>query len=105
MATALETRQALVDHGFVPIPVDGKIPPLRLWQKIKSVSRPVLEAWGRNWPRATSTFASDRSRTLSQPFGVRRKRMGAYTLMRLWFKTGPICDLAPALQTKRYGRI
>src|SRR5262245_7546964 len=55
MATALEIRQALVDHGYVPIPVIGKAPPFKSWQKVENVSRPMLEAWGRNYPRATNT--------------------------------------------------
>ena len=55
MATALEVRQALVDRGYVPIPVIGKEPPFKRWQKIESVSRAMLEGWGRNWPRASNT--------------------------------------------------
>jgi Bifunctional DNA primase/polymerase, N-terminal len=55
MATVLEVRQALIDRGYVPIPVIGKAPPFKLWQKIENVSRSMLEAWGRNWPRASNT--------------------------------------------------
>jgi Bifunctional DNA primase/polymerase, N-terminal len=55
MATILEVRQALVDHGFTPIPVIGKAPPFKSWQKIENVSHSMLEAWGRNFPRATNT--------------------------------------------------
>ena len=55
MATVLEVRQALVDHGFVPIPVAGKAPPFKKWQKVENVSRAMLEAWARNWPQATNT--------------------------------------------------
>jgi hypothetical protein len=55
MATVLEVRQALVDRGFTPIPVIGKAPPFNSWQKVENVSRAMLEAWGRNWPRATNT--------------------------------------------------
>src|SRR5262245_22448274 len=55
MATVLEVRQALVDRGYVPIPVIGKAPPFKSWQKVENVSRAMLEAWGRNWPRATNT--------------------------------------------------
>src|SRR5262245_59683392 len=53
--TILEIRQALVDHGYVPIPIIGKAPPFKKWQKIENVSRAMLEAWGRNWPRASNT--------------------------------------------------
>jgi hypothetical protein len=55
MATVLEIRQALVDHGFTPIPVIGKAPPFKSWQKIENVSPAMLEAWGRNFPRANNT--------------------------------------------------
>jgi hypothetical protein len=55
MATVLEVRQALVDRGFTPIPVNGKIPPFKSWQKVNNVSRQMLETWARNWPRATNT--------------------------------------------------
>jgi Bifunctional DNA primase/polymerase, N-terminal len=55
MATVLEVRQALVDHGYVPIPVTGKEPPFKRWQRVENVSRSMLEAWDRNWPRANNT--------------------------------------------------
>ena len=55
MATILGTRQALVDRGYVPIPVIGKAPPFKSWQKVETVSHGMLEAWGRNFPRATNT--------------------------------------------------
>src|SRR5262245_52889452 len=55
MATVLEVRQALVDRGYVPIPVIGKAPPFNNWQKVENVSRAMLEAWARNFPRATNT--------------------------------------------------
>ena len=55
MATILEVRQALVNRGYTPIPVTGKIPPFKKWQKVGNVSRPMLEAWDKNWPRATNT--------------------------------------------------
>jgi hypothetical protein len=54
-ATVLEVRQALVDHGFTPIPVIGKVPPFPSWQKVANVSRAMLEAWSRSFPRATNT--------------------------------------------------
>jgi hypothetical protein len=55
MATAREVRQALVNRGYTPIPVTGKIPPFKQWQKVANVSRPMLEAWDKNWPQATNT--------------------------------------------------
>ena len=38
MATTLEVRQALVDRGYVLIPVEGKIPVQAEWQKTENVS-------------------------------------------------------------------
>src|SRR5262249_46317308 len=55
MATVLEVRQALVDHGYVPIPIIGKVPAFEKWQKIENVTRAGLEGWGRNFLRATNT--------------------------------------------------
>ena len=55
MATVLEIRQALADRGYVPIPATGKMPPFARWQKIENVSHSMLEAWNRNWPRASNT--------------------------------------------------
>jgi bifunctional DNA primase/polymerase-like protein len=54
-STILDVRLALVDHGYTPIPVIGKVPPFKSWQKVENVSRPMLEAWSRNFPRATNT--------------------------------------------------
>jgi RecA-family ATPase len=55
LPTAREIRQALVDHGFTPIPVNGKVPPFKSWQKVENVSPSMLEAWGKNFPSATNT--------------------------------------------------
>jgi hypothetical protein len=55
MATVLEIRQALIDHGYVPIPVEGKIPLQKEWQKTENVSRAMLEMWAKTWPRANNT--------------------------------------------------
>ena len=53
--TVLEVRQALVDRGYVPIPVKGKVPPFKKWQTIDAVTPHMLVAWGRNWPAANNT--------------------------------------------------
>jgi hypothetical protein len=55
MASALEIRQALIDHSFTPIPLIGKKPPFERWQLVANVSTSMLEGWRRNWPRATNT--------------------------------------------------
>lgn len=51
----LEVRQALVDRGYVPIPVENKVPVQKEWQKTENVSRAMLEMWGKTWPRANNT--------------------------------------------------
>ena len=38
MTTPLEIRQALVDRGYVPIPVIGKQPPFKSWQNVANVT-------------------------------------------------------------------
>jgi hypothetical protein len=55
MTTVLEVRQALVDRGYVPIPVEGKVPLQKEWQKTENVSREMLEMWTKTWPRANNT--------------------------------------------------
>ena len=40
---------------IIPIPATGKVPPFSRWQKIENVSHSMLEAWDRNWPRASNT--------------------------------------------------
>jgi hypothetical protein len=51
----LEIRLAMIVHGYTPIPVVGKKPPLEKWQKITGVSRATLEAWDHDWPNASNT--------------------------------------------------
>jgi hypothetical protein len=48
-------RLAMVDHGFTPIPVIGKVPPLKKWQETTGVCKATLEDWDRNWPNASNT--------------------------------------------------
>ena len=55
MRPILEMRLAMIVHGYTPIPVAGKKPPLEAWQKITTVSRAMLEEWDRNWPHASNT--------------------------------------------------
>ena len=55
MQPILEVRLAMVDHGFTPIPVIGKVPPLKKWQETTGVCKATLEDWDRNWPNASNT--------------------------------------------------
>jgi hypothetical protein len=55
MMSILETRLAMLANGYPLIPVAGKIPPFKEWQKIENVSRALLEEWDRDWPHASNT--------------------------------------------------
>ena len=55
MATVLEIRKALVDRGYVPIPVENKVPVQKEWQKTENVSDAMLDMWTKVWPRANNT--------------------------------------------------
>jgi hypothetical protein len=55
MAAILKVRKALVARGFVPIPLEGKVPPFKKWQEVQNVTTPMLVAWERNYPRASNT--------------------------------------------------
>ena len=61
MQPIIEVRLAIVAHGYTPIPVNGKIPPLEKWQKIENVSRATLEVWSRDYPGASNTGILTRS--------------------------------------------
>ena len=53
--SVLEVRLAIVAHGYIPIPVIGKRPPFKQWQKVTAVSRSILEEWDHNWASASNT--------------------------------------------------
>jgi len=55
MQSIIEVRLALVDHGYTPIPVIGKKPPLKKWQETTGVCKATLEGWDRDWPNASNT--------------------------------------------------
>jgi hypothetical protein len=55
MQPVFEIRRAMIAHGYTPIPVVGKKPPLEEWQKIATVSQETLEEWDRTWPCAGNT--------------------------------------------------
>jgi Virulence-associated protein E/Bifunctional DNA primase/polymerase, N-terminal len=67
MATVLEIRQALIDHGYTPIPLYGKAPPaygknnkrkgLADWQQLHDVTHEQIVMWGKTWPDAGNTGA------------------------------------------------
>jgi hypothetical protein len=54
---ATDVRLALIDRGYVPVPLHGKVPPLKSWQQLEKVSREQVEMWAKSWPDARNTGA------------------------------------------------
>jgi hypothetical protein len=67
MTSVLEIRQALINHGYTPVPLYGKAPPIYNknnkrkgfsdWQKLHNVTRAQLVMWDKQWPDALNTGA------------------------------------------------
>jgi hypothetical protein len=55
MTDAHTLRLQLVQAGYLPIPLHGKIPPQREWQKTESVTSAMLDMWDKSWPDAENT--------------------------------------------------
>ena len=55
MTDAHALRLQLVQAGYLPIPLHGKIPPQREWQKTESVTPAMLTMWDKSWPDALNT--------------------------------------------------
>jgi hypothetical protein len=55
MTDAHALRLQLVQAGYLPIPLHGKIPPQREWQKTESVTSAMLDMWDKSWPDADNT--------------------------------------------------
>jgi hypothetical protein len=55
MTDAHALRLQLVQAGYLPIPLHGKIPPQREWQKTESVTPAMLDMWDKSWPDAVNT--------------------------------------------------
>ena len=54
-AARIERRLQLRARGFMPIPLHGKIPPMKAWQQITVISADMLRLWGISWPDAVNT--------------------------------------------------
>jgi Bifunctional DNA primase/polymerase, N-terminal len=60
-----EMRLTLCQHGYTPVPLYGKTPPvfrknnsrkgMADWQRLDNVSREQIEMWGKTWPDAINT--------------------------------------------------
>jgi len=48
MTNAHTLRLQLVQGGYLPIPLHGKVPPTRQWQKIESVTPAMLAMWDKS---------------------------------------------------------
>jgi bifunctional DNA primase/polymerase-like protein len=42
-------------NGYAPLPIEGKRPPLKDWQKKTVTNAAEIELWGKAYPQATNT--------------------------------------------------
>jgi Bifunctional DNA primase/polymerase, N-terminal len=50
-----QRRQQLRANGYMPLPLFGKAPPLKDWQKLTLISRDMITLWSKVWPDAINT--------------------------------------------------
>ena len=50
-----EIRKKLRDAGYDPIPIKGKIPPLKKWETKTDSTDHEIERWNKSFPQAKST--------------------------------------------------
>ena len=60
MTNAQEVRLRLIEHGYTPVPLHGKVPPLQNWQRLENVSREQITMWAKTWSDARNTGALTR---------------------------------------------
>jgi RecA-family ATPase len=53
--TPTAQRLKLLANGYAPIPVEGKRPPLKDWQKKTNANAAEIDLWGKVYPYATNT--------------------------------------------------
>jgi Bifunctional DNA primase/polymerase, N-terminal len=51
----MQRRQQLRANGYMPLPLFGKVPPLKEWQKLTVISRDMITLWEKVWPDAINT--------------------------------------------------
>ena len=51
----MHRRLQLRAHGYMPLPLFGKVPPLKEWQKLTVISRDMITLWEKVWPDAINT--------------------------------------------------
>src|SRR5262249_33254025 len=59
-AACIDRRQHLRLRGYLPIPLYGKAPVLKEWQKLTVISHDMIELWAKVWPDAHNTGALTR---------------------------------------------
>src|SRR5262245_8535424 len=55
IAALIERRMKLRARGYLPLPLFGKAPPLKMWQELTVISREMIEMWSKVWPNAINT--------------------------------------------------
>ena len=50
-----QRRLQLRTYGYMPIPLYGKVPPLKEWQKLTVISADMVRLWSKVWPDAVNT--------------------------------------------------
>jgi hypothetical protein len=56
-----QRRLQLRARGYMPIPLFGKIPPMKAWQELTVISTAMIELWSKIWPDAVNTGALTRN--------------------------------------------
>ena len=53
--TPTALRLKLLANGYAPLPIEGKRPPLKGWQKKTETNAAEIELWEKVYPQATNT--------------------------------------------------
>jgi Bifunctional DNA primase/polymerase, N-terminal len=56
-----QRRLQLRANGYMPLPLYGKVPPVKQWQKLTVISRDMITLWNKVWPDAINTGALTRN--------------------------------------------
>jgi hypothetical protein len=53
--TPTDVRMTLRGNGYMPLPLNGKAPPLQKWQQKFETNAEEIDLWGTTWPNANNT--------------------------------------------------
>ena len=85
--TPTAQRLKLLANGYAPIPVEGKRPPLKDWQKKTDTNAAEIEFWGKVYPYATNTgVLTQLTPTLDIDITNPEAAEAIETLAREWFE-------------------